>query len=102
VADIPLRREEGRYLECTEVEKFFRREGISRAPGGAVESGRSDCPRRGDMLSPGSVLLGEKDFLPIGGWAAKWCGDVEGLGVKILMGWSLRRRSGSQRSVGEV
>jgi hypothetical protein len=67
--------------------RFFSDE-ISRAPGGAVESGRSDSPRRGGMLSPGfpflppvssgplrkpgSVLLGEKDFLPIGGWAAKW------------------------------
>ena len=30
--------------ECTEVENFFRREEISRAPGGAVESGRSDSP----------------------------------------------------------
>src|ERR1700735_1816259 len=33
---------------------------------------------RGGLRKPGSVLLSEKDFLPISGWAAKWCGDVEG------------------------
>jgi hypothetical protein len=91
VADIPLRGEEGRHLD-TEVENFFRREEISRAAGGAVESGRSDgmlspgltflapseCPEAGDLRKPGSILLDEKDFLPIGGWAAKRYGDVEG------------------------
>jgi hypothetical protein len=85
--------------EDAEEENFFRREEISRAPGGAVESGRSDgmlsssltflppanAPgflrppaSRGGLRKPGSVLLNEKDFLPIGGWAARWCGDVEG------------------------
>ena len=44
-----------------------------------------ECPRfpqaprfAGGLRKPGSVLLNEKDFYPIGGWWAKWYGDVAG------------------------
>jgi hypothetical protein len=102
VAGIPLRGEEGRYLE-TGVHggrKFFQ---AGRDFSGARGSGGERQKRlpssrwhafpglplptpgflrppasRGGLRKPGSVLLSEKDFLPIGGWAAKYCGDVEG------------------------
>ena len=95
MADVPLRGEEGRYRG---VPKIFQTGRDFSGAGGAVESGRSDgmpraspsCPPanapgflrplalRGGLRKPGSILLNEKDFLPIGGWAAKWYGNGEG------------------------
>ena len=90
MAGIPLRREEGVTwrLECTEVENFFRREEISRAPGGAVESGRSDSPRRGGMLSPGFPFLPPVSSGPPlrGGAFGNRAWRRQGLRAKILMG----------------
>ena len=95
-------------MRRTEDENFFRREEISRVPGGAVESGRSSlffrtvacfpraspscgrfpqAPREaGGLRKPGSILLGSKDFLPIGmvGGEVVWC--CRGWRAKILMG----------------
>ena len=87
-----MRREE--VQRRTRRKKIFSDEEISRAAGERWRAAEAtvayfpqaspSCPGflrprfAGGLRKPGSVLLSEKDFLPIARWAAKWCGDVEG------------------------
>ena len=98
MADVPLRREEvqrrtRRKKIFSDGKRFLGRQGSGgerqkrRMAGGCdgiVFLGSPSCPRfpqapasRGPSetgLRPSEL----QDFLPIAGWAAKWCGDVEG------------------------